>query len=368
MEVEVEGNNKGLEVIPFEKLAITIITLVVPLTSRVNIIYAALMLPLTKINMSDINFSQLQNYKIPHCKTPGAILSIRPGFKNSVTIDISTIKKNISLKISTNCIQMCGASSRDDGVEATEHILGHLRKIQYYLNKIKTINFMEIIEWLSENTKGDDIIRTLINTKKFSNVTLSISKCLNDNKLIQPKNIPANFDDEIMGFILPFMDEFIYQSDYINKLKNIAKVDIVIEEPLTYKYIKEVMVNYNYSLGFEINRTKLNDFINGKLGFVSRYNNALANSVTIELPYEIPNSHIIKKRKNKVPHHTFLVYRSGSVTQSGPGGEIMREAYYLFMQNITDYLEHLTSEGEPIIYKSTSQFSKNKYIKKYTYK
>ena len=83
--------------------------------------------------------------------------------------------------------------------------------------------------------------------------------------------------------------------------------------------IAEAMVNYNYSLGFEVDRTRLNQFIDGQNGFISRYNNALANSVTIELPYDPPKGTAIKRRKNKVPHHTFLVYKSGSVTQSGPG-------------------------------------------------
>jgi hypothetical protein len=135
-------------------------------------------------------------------------------------------------------------------------------------------------------------------------------------------------------FLLSLTDDFIFHSDMCRKINYIPHIQTIIDEPLELKQVDEAMVNYNYSLGFEVDRALLNQFIDGQNGFISRYNNALATSVTIELPYEPPPGSSIKRRKNKVPHSTFLVYKSGSVTQSGPGGKIMRDAYYLFMNTI----------------------------------
>ena len=368
-----------MEIVPFEKLNITIITLVVELNASVNIKEAFLLLPITKINIDSMK--DITKCKIPHCPIPGAILSMRfrgnvrgiikntlNPFKNAVTLDISTKKKNISLKLSANCIQMCGASSRDDGVEAATHILNHLKKIQKIIDKIKQSNIIDLIDWLKTNTKGREIARNVVNNQKFDNITLSISKKFIDNIIIKPENkpedLPEDFDNEILNFLLPFIDDFVYHSDFCAKLDFISKIDTIVDDNIQLKNIDEAMVNYNYSIGFEVNRTKLNNFIDGKYGFISRYNNALANSVTIELPYENANKAHIKRRKNKVPHHTFLVYRSGSVTQSGPGGIIMSEAYYLFMKTIAEFLDVHQMEGETINYKTQENNLKHKYIKK----
>jgi hypothetical protein len=51
--------------------------------------------------------------------------------------------------------------------------------------------------------------------------------------------------------------------------------------------------------------------------------------VTIELPYKVKDPS--RKKKSKKPCHTFLVYQSGLVTQSGPDEEMMKEAYLEFM-------------------------------------
>jgi hypothetical protein len=52
--------------------------------------------------------------------------------------------------------------------------------------------------------------------------------------------------------------------------------------------------------------------------------------VTIELPYVMKDPS--KKKKSKKPCHTFLIYQSGLVTQSGPDEEMMKEAYLDFMR------------------------------------
>lgn len=337
-----------MNITAYEDLNITTMTLVMTLSNGVNTEAAFQLLPITRIAIQQTRESS--KCKLPHCEIPGSILSMRyrgnvrgvirsksDPFKNAVTIDISTSRKNISLKLSSFSIQMCGASSREDGVEAANHVISHLRNIQDVLNKIQDNleGAREAIEWVKTITRGEIIEKPLWEERQFINVNLRIYRPLSDNAIIKPiVPIPDNLDKDITMFILSLCDDFIYHSDMCRKLDFIPNIHTIIDEPLELKNVDEAMVNYNYSLGFEVDRARLNQFIDGQNGFISRYNNALATSVTIELPYEPPAGTSIKRRKNKIPHHTFLVYRSGSVTQSGPGGKLMEEAYYLFMNTI----------------------------------
>ena len=346
-----------MNITPFEDLPVTTMTMIMSLSNWVNTECAFHLLPITRIAIGQTRESS--KCKLPHCAIPGSILSMRyrcnvrgvirsksDSFKNAVTIDISTTKKNISLKLSPFSIQMCGASSRADGVEAATHVLNHLKRVQGLLDKIQANipDALEVIKWIKENTKGDITEKPHWDREQSDGITLRIYRPTRDYSIVKPKNlIPDNLDKEIAMFILSMTDDFMYHSDMCSKLDFIPTISTIIEEPLELKHVDEAMVNYNYSLGFEVDRASLNQLIDGQNGFISRYNNALANSVTIELPYDPPPGTAIKRRKNKVPHHTFLVYRSGSVTQSGPGGQLMHDAYYLFMNTISllhPYIEY----------------------------
>jgi len=335
------------------------------LTNGVNTEAAFHLLPITRIPIQQTR--QSSKCKLPHCGIPGSILSMRRGgntrgvirsksspFKNAVTIDISTVKKNISLKLSSFSIQMCGASSRDDGIEAAEHVLRHLEHIQSILDKIQDdVNSgLEAIQWVKAATLGQQIEKPSWETREFINVAMRVYRPTFDNTIIKPITaIPKHINEDIAIFLLSLCDDFIYHSDMCRKLDYIPNITAIIDRPLELKHVDEAMVNYNYSLGFEVERAHLDQLIDGQNGFISRFNNALATSVTIELPYEPPAGTSIKRRKNKIPHHTFLCYRSGSVTQSGPGGKLMEDAYYLFMNTIAElkpYIEYVVpTPGTP---------------------
>ena len=59
------------------------------------------------------------------------------------------------------------------------------------------------------------------------------------------------------------------------------------------------------------------------------------------MPYKLPEGQKSLRKKDKVPCHTFIVYKSGIVTQSGPGEELMEEVYYKFMGIIKDILPQI---------------------------
>lgn len=347
------------QIIPFEDLHVTTMTLVMTFTNGINKDFAFHLLPITRIDMPPTQGSG--KCKLPHCSVPGSILSMRydgktrgiiinksRSFKNAITIDISTTKKNVNLKLSPFSIQICGASCRDDGIEAANYILGYLRSIQERLRIIQAheTKFQEEMDWIFDQTKGENVeIPDWKTHKNNETVILKIYNSRPGNK-IRPINIepPEHLNKDIIKFFISYSDDFLYHGDFYAKIDSIRKLTEIINEPIELKTVDEAMVNYNYSLGFEIDRAKLNELIDSKHCFISRYNNALSTSVTIELPYEPLESSNIKRRKSKIPHHTFLCYRSGSVTQSGPGGQLMRDVYYLFMNTIREIMPYIKYE------------------------
>jgi hypothetical protein len=210
----------------------------------------------------------------------------------------------------------------------------------------------ESIEWIKNITRGDLIEKPNWQEQECVNLILRIYRPTLHHGIIKPIlnnkgenicGIPNHLDEKVVMFMLSLCDDFIYHEDMCRKLDFIPYIHTIIDQPLALKQVDEAMVNYNYSLGFEVDRQMLNMYIDQQYGFISRYDNALSTCVTIELPYNPPAGTLIKRRKTKIPHHTFLVYKSGSITQSGPGGVLMRDAYYLFMNVISQlkpYIEY----------------------------
>ena len=153
--------------VKFKDLNITTMTCVNILQGSINMMSAFHLLPITKVIL-DQNKNTLK-CKLPLCPIPGAILSMRYKkmvrgiirntneffFKNSITLDISTVSKNISLKISPGTIQLCGASSRANGLEAASYIINYLIDIKAQINYIADHmdQYNECLAWL-EKTKG----------------------------------------------------------------------------------------------------------------------------------------------------------------------------------------------------------------------
>src|SRR5438270_847055 len=105
-----------MNIIPYERLNVTTMTLIMSLNNEVNAELAFHLLPIKRIDV--VRKKETSKFKLTHCNIPGSILSMRfrknvrgvirnksTPFKNAVTIDISTKKKNISLKLSAFSIQ-----------------------------------------------------------------------------------------------------------------------------------------------------------------------------------------------------------------------------------------------------------------------
>ena len=138
------------------------------------------------------------------------------------------------------------------------------------------------------------------------------------------------------------LQEFELYDDCVNEINWIKSIDYIINEDLVVETINKAMVNYNYDLGFSIDRFELANRINGRNGFYARYKNNIEHTVTVELPY---NDDIKEKmgmrKKSKKACHTWLIYRSGCVTQTGPNEELMEEAYNLFNKTINEIKDYI---------------------------
>lgn len=317
-----------MEFPPFESCKLTTMTLVFNLEGNVSLDPAFSLLPITHIDFIPPK-RQRKKLDLPH-GNPGDILSIRYSgetrgivrsaskgyFKNSITIDLSTKNKNVSIKLSRSKIQMCGASSEEQGREGAQYLLDHLLAIQDELDYLQSSEKAEeTYEWLVERSKGQPI-------------ACEEGK---DYEIIIPEldNAP---DMRIAKFLSRQCEEFTYYSHLVDELKWILSIKQVTTRPLEIKKVLKVMVNYNYNLEFQVDRYKLYEEMLDNNGFFSSYNNLIEHCVKIKLPY-IPEEEGTRK-KNKVPCHCFLVYKSGVVTQTGPGEEKMKEPYERFWKCI----------------------------------
>lgn len=275
---------------------------------------------------------KLKRPKMPPCDIPGAILSARykgiargvirnSAFRNAIIIDICNGTKNVNIKLSRKSLHICGTKSLAMATQAAELLLDQVRRVQERLDWLnQDLDRKEaLFQWLLDNTKGpavldDGFIR---------------------RKIVLP-TIPSELDSDVASYLLKMASEFLYYDDFKTQLQWLRGIDRVIEQDISVGPMRKAMVNYNYDLGFNIDRFKFCQLINGFNGFMARYDNDVEHNVTVNLPYESD-----KPGKS----HTFTVYRSGFVTQSGPDEERMKEAYNLFIDTVLQIRSQVMKKG-----------------------
>jgi hypothetical protein len=392
-----------MSVVSFENLKITTITLVIMLDGSVNLNEAFELLKVTRVNLPPPKRST-QKYKIPNRllwqsgtePEPGSIFSLRyrgntrgivrstskKHFKNAITIDCATSTKNISMKLSRTKIHICGASSMEQAVEGCQQVINQLLNIQDNLDYIQqNLDKAEaIIKWLKDASQGEEVIRPVgesLDTEE-TDITDSSESSISEEMTSSPikiqgvspgavdylikdiSNIPNDLDMKIVSFLSGLHKDFIYHSDFCAKLDWIKTIKEVTTRPLAISDVCTAMANYNYDLGFNVKRLEFAKLINHLNGFFARFDNSIDHSVIVTLPYEIPERCKKLRRRNKFTCHTFLVYESGLVTQSGPGGDIMRDAYYLFNETVNQIRDEVMKVGVPHILKYTPSWALKK--------
>ena len=402
-----EDPNKDLcKMKEFDELKPTTMTLVCYLSGTIYIVNAFDLLPVVRVELPEEALHKKKKIKIPHHSVPGSFLSVRffgscrgivksaRSFKNSITADISVADKNLSIKLSANKIHITGATSESQGYECCNYIIGHLNKIQEELNYI-TLHpeeCEEAISWLMRNSCSFNLllIKKLILDKEEdgnSNSKKEKKKGKDEDKKVE--SIPKKFEfvskhelvnapylmklreeyfsrfphlsTRILDFMLSYYGEFQSYEDFMMALSRYSSIDTVISpQEVKVLHIQKVMVNYNYDLGFKIDRKQLIMHLNMRNDpeFKAYYNNVIEHTVTVKMPYNIAENQLPdeikhmeqerkmleedlkkpkKKKKADKPEKpskkhqkhdsTILFYRTGRVTQSSPCQSIGRVAY-----------------------------------------
>lgn len=340
----------------FDDLRITTMVVCFHLQGEVGRDEAFHLLPLTTLDPSFTANKGKKNRVIPN-STGGEIISLRyedmvrgvlrtnktNTFGHCIALDIMTKSKSIAVKLSARSIHMCGATSNEMAYEAANYLINHLLHIQKLLDFIKNDKeaAQEILAWVSSKTKGECLIRTMdVHGKKRATM---------DHHVLTDKidvKIAPDTHRLFAEYLLANRAEIRYHSDYRSKLNWIFNTTHICTPNLSIQKMTPIMVNYNYRLPFPIHRHNLRDKLNHRDGFFARYDNAAQHNVNISLPYTMPEEDVegprIRKRSSK-PCHTFMVYQSGCVTQSGPNCTLMREAFDKFIRNIIELKEYIDS-------------------------
>lgn len=327
----------------FDRLKITTMTLIFDLEGVVNLQVASFLLDV--MSNFDSKILTKQKNKII-CKEPGNIFHTRYGdctrgifnggskkiFKNAITMMISTIEKNLNIKLCTRRIHMCGAKSSNNGIEGVNHLITKLNDIQEHLNYINDhpIETENSINWIKMKSKGD--------TKFIPYSPIPIIRLINQ---VNPDDIPDGIDKKITLFFLRQISHYNDYDVFTKFLDWAAEQRYVIEsESLSISLVNKIMVNYNYDLGFKINRVKLYEEIKKRKIFVANYFNIIDKTVSIKIPYEIEGD----ENSNSKHYITFLVYRSGKITQSGPDEELNKLAFIEFQKIISEIRKHISHD------------------------
>lgn len=352
----------------FEDLRITTMTVVMTMEGKVDLDSIFNLLEIVRLDADVLPRRSTTKIKMPFCAIPGSIISARYQgrtrgllkskgkgyFKNSITIDMSASSKNVNLKLSSNKIQMCGASSEAMALEAGKLIIQNILRVDdmlSYMNDHPTES-LQVVAWIKKHVKGDLCVIPVE----------GLGGPMMIHTIQLPEALPTNLNQEIALFLLKQAPDFLSYDEYCAHLDKVLTLKSVVERPLSIRQIKKVMVNYNYDLGFKIDRWNLALKMHRLNGFTTRYDNTVDYSVTISLPYTLPEESNIHRRKNKNPHHIFIVYKSGLVTQTGPSEELMKSAYELFISTILDLKSDISkpdpAEVTPAPVSSTSKEGK----------
>src|SRR3990167_191914 len=249
---------------PFEDLRVTTTVLIFYLEGNINLNTVFFLLPTTKIELPQQR-RQTKKFKLPECNIPGALLSLRykkfvrgivrsaasKTFNHSITIDIATSVKAVSVKLAPETIHMCGATSFEMGWEGAGHIVNHVTRIQKNIDFIKenSEKSQKTLEWVRKVTKGKMVVRDTIEPFETSKISFNLHKysmdyCINTGGL----EFPDDIDKDFAIFLMQQAEEFIYYTDFSSKLDWVMTVDYVCSKDLKITRLKNAMVNYNYNI------------------------------------------------------------------------------------------------------------------------
>lgn len=335
-----------MEIVPFSELKVSTITMVARLQGVIDIgemmHYFIQVVPGRTVDKKRRSKSK-SNVKLECRGRPGSIYSVsgKNGtrgiicsassnhFRNVETLRIEVTSKILCIKIAPSSIHITGATELGHGLEAAQFAIRHITRAQEALDNrlAQPERTRATLDWVREQARGADVDREGVADHLLVHV--------------EDPGAPPEVDADMAELLLSYTIDYVYYSDYLSKLDAFMSTDRRIYTPglgpLTFLSATARMANYNYSLGFRVDRVKLKLCIRGRYGFVPRYDNGYDGSVIVDLPYESGEP----RKEKKVPHHTFTTHMTGSVTQCSPAWDKREEAYYTFMRAIMEIKDQI---------------------------
>lgn len=168
------------------------------------------------------------------------------------------------------------------------------------------------------------------------------------------KSFPEGVNSRIGLFYLEYIQDYAYYHVLTSFFEGISEITRVYEHrerkkgesDLSIANMDTAMVNYSLTLRMNVNRWALCSLINEEGVFHATYDNTTDHHVTITIEYIADKKESIKRKCNQI---SFMVYKSGIVTISGPSCALMREPYYKFMRFVQRHYDKIRlNDGKPI--------------------
>ncbi len=239
--------------------------------------------------------------------------------KHVIEITVSGRERNVGVKLTPEKIHLTGKVEEIEGGDIIRAVFSQMLRINNML--LWVYNNQEIcsklIEGILDITCPEGVLEIIDPTEEQLSALFSPT------------------DDENTRFLLTyFMDlagDFLYQTDYKKKLEYALMSGGFIDANVTLKSVDSKMLNYNYNIGFTVNKIGLVKLMEKSNNFLARYDNSIKEDVTIEYPHEEQSTTKLPRRKDT------LIFRGrGAIMHSGRTRSEMENVFTKFINIISE--------------------------------
>lgn len=347
--------------VPYKDLPTTTLTSVTLLNGEVENWNLYYLFPITYLRLSKSYYK-----KVPTCNIEGAILSVRfkdtnrgfpkdSCFKNSIILDISMGNKNVSVKLSDKKIQLCGATSEKMSIKASKILINYILKIQELLDLLHKdpVKTQNTIKWVLSVTRSDTALQRIDikegkKGEKIDKCKETLLKAPDNYSAYKEYEFPPNIDKTLARWFIPMISDFIQHDDYVKFLNYIQTLErVIITDTISIGLTEVKMKNHNYSIPFLMHRQKLYNLFKNREGWIAIYDASWDTSVKL---LRISNNYsgennisqaLDEEEDEELLYHTFIIFSTGSVTQSGPRPDEIGIYYEEFNQIIFENKEEI---------------------------